>query len=83
MLLGRLVDAIRIGPHAEVANVQHPLEAHAERGLEREDVLVETIHGAMDVAGSADDHDAPVVARNASATRLGTNRQGGPLASVP
>jgi hypothetical protein len=30
VLLGRLVDPVRVGPDAEVADVQHPLEACPE-----------------------------------------------------
>jgi hypothetical protein len=56
VLLGRLVDAVHVGPDTEVADVEHPLEAHAERRLEREDVLVHAVHGPMDVARGADQH---------------------------
>jgi hypothetical protein len=54
--LRRPVDAARVRPHAEVADVQHPLEAHTERDLEGEDVFVEPIEGSVDVTGGADDH---------------------------
>jgi hypothetical protein len=53
---GRTVDPVRVGPDAEVPDVQHPLEAHAERLLEGEDVLVEPVEGSVDVTGGADDH---------------------------
>jgi hypothetical protein len=46
VLLGRLVDSVRIGPDAEVPDVKHPLETHAERGLERENVFIKAIYGA-------------------------------------
>jgi hypothetical protein len=38
------------GQLPKVADVKHPLEAHPD-GLEREDVLVHAIDGAMNVAG--------------------------------
>jgi hypothetical protein len=53
---GHLVDAICVRPDAEVADVKHPLEAHPERFLEREDIVVHAIDGAVNVAGSADEH---------------------------
>jgi hypothetical protein len=56
MLPGGLVDSGLVRPDTEVADVQHPLETHAERLLEGEDVLVEPIEGSVDVAGGTDDH---------------------------
>jgi hypothetical protein len=41
----------------EVADVKHAIKAHAQGLLEGEDVVVEPIHGSMDVAGGADEHD--------------------------
>ena len=70
MFLGGLVDAGLVRPHAEVADVQHPLEAHAERLLEGEDVLVEPIEGSVDVAGGADDHGSPRLVQKSTSRKL-------------
>src|SRR5881628_682210 len=43
----RAVDPLRVRPHAEVADVDDPLEAHAERALEAEDVLVEAVERSV------------------------------------
>ena len=56
MLTRCLVYVVGIGPDAEVADVKHVIEAHAERCLEGDDVIVEPIHGSMDVAGGANEH---------------------------
>ena len=48
----RAIAPLRIGPDAEVAHVKDPLEPHAERPLEREDVLVHAVEGTMDIAGA-------------------------------
>ena len=58
-----LVDAVGVGPDAEVADVQDVVKAHAEGVLEREDIGVELVHGSMDVAGCADEHDVAMKAR--------------------
>jgi hypothetical protein len=50
------IDAGRVGPDAEVAHVEHPREAHAERILEGEDLVVEPVDGPVDIAGSTDNH---------------------------
>jgi hypothetical protein len=61
MLARGLVYPVGIGPDAEIADVKHVVKAHAQCLLEGEDVVVEPIHGSMDVAGGADEHDFPVV----------------------
>jgi len=53
------VDARGIGPHAEVADVQHPVDAHAERRLEREHARVHPVETAVDVTCRAEDHGSP------------------------
>jgi len=54
--LGRPVDAGRVRPDAEVTDVEHPRETHAERFLEGEDFFIEPVDGPMDIAGSTDNH---------------------------
>jgi hypothetical protein len=43
----RLVDPARIGPDAEITDVQHIVEANSERCLEGEHVLIKTVHGLL------------------------------------
>src|SRR5690606_17066350 len=71
VLPGGLVDALRVRPHAEVADMQHPLEAHAERLLEGEDVLEEPIEGSVDVASGADDHGSFTMPAVGGQSKLG------------
>jgi hypothetical protein len=71
MSLRRAVDPIRVRPYAEVSHVQHPLEAHAERLLESEDVVIEPLDGSMDVASGADDHGSSQVRTGARAGKGG------------
>src|SRR5690606_25164735 len=61
VVTGGLVYPVRIRPDAEVADVKDIVETHAERLLEGEDIVVEPIHGSMNVAGGADEHDVLVV----------------------
>jgi hypothetical protein len=58
MMARRLVDPIRIGPDTEIANVQHIVEANSKRCLEREHVLIETVHCSVNVARRTDKHRA-------------------------
>ena len=55
MLERGLVHPIWIGPNAEVADVKHVVKTHAQSALEGEDVIVEPIHGSMDIAGGANE----------------------------
>jgi len=61
------VDMFRIGPHPEVADMENPIERHAEGLLEGEDVSVEAIESAVYIAGRAKDHDV-----------IWTDKNGGP-----
>ncbi len=81
VLSSRLVYSVGIGPDAEVSNVQHPLEPAAERVLEREDVVVESTNGSMNVARSTEKHprspfvaNEPLHGRAAAGTRAMISR---------
>lgn len=52
----RPVDPTRIRPDPEVADLQDVVEANPEDPLEGEDVLVEAVHGSVNVARRADEH---------------------------
>ena len=43
----RSVDPVWVGPDAEVTHVEHLGEAHTERCLKSEDVVVKPVHGSM------------------------------------
>ena len=72
---GRTVDAGRGRPDAEVADMEHPRKAHAERLLEGEDLLVEPVDGPVDIAGSANDHGSPCLPRWAASSRCQQHAQ--------
>jgi hypothetical protein len=59
---GRAVDARWIGPDAEVADVKQPVEAHAERRLERDHAGVHLVEPPVDVARRTQDHDGAPLA---------------------
>src|SRR5690606_30288417 len=61
--LGGSVDAVRIGPNAEVADVKDEIEAHGERLLEREHARVHLVETPVDVARRAEDHGSSPVAQ--------------------
>ncbi len=46
-----------IEPDAEIADVEHVVKAYTQRLLEDEDIVVEPVHGSVDVAGGTDERD--------------------------
>jgi hypothetical protein len=60
MAAGGFVNAFGIGPHSKIADMEHPVELHAEILLESEHVGVEPIERSVYVSGRADQHDAHV-----------------------
>ncbi len=72
------VDPLRIGPHPEVPDVEHPLEAHPKRPLECEDVVVEPIEGSVRITGGAEEHGAAIMPTpGVTASRFGHARPRG------
>ncbi len=59
MIARCFIDPIRVGPYPKVAHVQDVVEANAKHRLEREHVLIQTVHRSMNVAGRAYQHGAP------------------------
>ena len=56
MTASRAIDHRRIGPDTKVADVENPVEAQRERGLEGGYVGVHSVERTVNVAGSTDDH---------------------------
>jgi hypothetical protein len=57
----RLVDPAGVWPDAEIADMEHIVEANSKRCLEREHVLIKTVHGSVNVAGRTDEHRVPSI----------------------
>ena len=52
----RPVDATRIRLNTEITHVKHPPKAFPEHLLEREDVVIHSVDGPVDVTGGAKQH---------------------------
>jgi hypothetical protein len=58
MATRRAVDAIRIGSHAEVSDVEYPVKLKGKRSLDGGHVRIELIKRSVNVAGGTEDHES-------------------------